>query len=184
MDIRDRIVEFKRVKAAELRPNPRNWRLHPQAQQDALRGILSEVGYVDALLVRTLTDGALELIDGHLRAKTTPDSLVPVLVVDLNDEEAAKVLATFDPLAAMAETSVEQLGDLMQQFDTTNEALRKMLDRLTERNPCVRSSDEKLSPTRIPERWAILVNCASEAEQVRLLEQFNREGISCRALIA
>src|SRR3954468_22050236 len=99
MDIRDRIVDFRRIKASELRPNPRNWRTHPPAQQADLRGILAEVGYVDALLARTLDDGSLELIDSHLRAETTPDSLVPVLVVDLNAEEAAKVLATFDPLS-------------------------------------------------------------------------------------
>ena len=106
MDIRDRIVDFRRIKASELRANPRNWRTHPPAQQAALHGILAEVGYVDALLARPLADGSLELIDGHLRAETTPDSLVPVLIVDLNDEEAAKVLATFDPLSAMAETDV------------------------------------------------------------------------------
>lgn len=37
MKIRDRIKELRRVKAANLVPNPRNWRTHPQAQQDALR---------------------------------------------------------------------------------------------------------------------------------------------------
>ena len=35
MQIRDRIKELRRVRAAELRPNPRNWRLHPPEQQDA-----------------------------------------------------------------------------------------------------------------------------------------------------
>lgn len=102
MQIRDRIKELRRVKAADLRPNPRNWRTHPQEQQDALRGILAEVGFADALLARELPDGSLELVDGHLRAETTPDLEVPVLVLDLNEAEAAKVLATLDPLAAMS----------------------------------------------------------------------------------
>jgi hypothetical protein len=31
MQIRDRIKELRRVKASELRPNPRNWRTHPTA---------------------------------------------------------------------------------------------------------------------------------------------------------
>ena len=39
-------------------------------------------------LVRELPDGAFQIVDGHLRAETTPDSIVPVLVVDLDDEEA------------------------------------------------------------------------------------------------
>jgi hypothetical protein len=49
MNVRDRIKELRRVRAAELRPNPRNWRVHPAEQQDALRGLLAEVGYADAL---------------------------------------------------------------------------------------------------------------------------------------
>src|SRR5262245_6791023 len=54
MNIRDRITELRRVKASELRPNPKNWRTHPDAQRNALRGVLSEIGYADALLTRTL----------------------------------------------------------------------------------------------------------------------------------
>lgn len=105
MKIRDRIKELRRVKAANLVPNPRNWRTHPQAQQDALRGLLSEVGYADALLCREDADGRLVLIDGHLRAETTPEQKVPVLVLDVTEEEADKLLLTLDPLAAMAEAS-------------------------------------------------------------------------------
>src|SRR5688572_29294420 len=103
MNIRDRIKELRRVRAGDLRPHPKNWRTHPEEQQNALRGILAEVGYVDALMVRELPDGSLQIVDGHLRAETTPDAQVPELVVDLDDKEADKVLATFDPLAAMAE---------------------------------------------------------------------------------
>ena len=54
MQIRDRIKELRRVPAANLRPNPRNWRTHPAEQQDALRGLLAEVGYAGALLARTI----------------------------------------------------------------------------------------------------------------------------------
>ena len=71
MHIRDRIIELRRVRASELRPHPRNWRQHPPRQRDALRGVLAEVGYADALLARELPDGTLMLIDGHLRAETT-----------------------------------------------------------------------------------------------------------------
>ena len=67
MKIRDRIKELRRVPARELRVHPRNWRTHPEAQQEALRGLLQELGYCDALITRELPDGGLELIDGHLR---------------------------------------------------------------------------------------------------------------------
>ena len=47
---RDRIVELRRVPARELIANPRNWRRHPARQAAALRGVLEEVGYADALV--------------------------------------------------------------------------------------------------------------------------------------
>ncbi len=62
MKIRDRIKELRRVKASELSPNPRNWRTHPEGQQDALRGILAEIGYADAILARELKDGTLDRV--------------------------------------------------------------------------------------------------------------------------
>lgn len=127
MEIRDRIRELRRVKASELRPNPRNWRLHPTSQQDALRGVLAEVGYADALLAREADDGALVLIDGHLRAEATPDAVVPVLVLDVNEAEADKILATLDPLAAMAEADASKLDSLLREIDTGSAALQEML---------------------------------------------------------
>ena len=130
MKIRDRIVGLERVRAGDLIPNAKNWRTHPTEQRDALKGILAEVGYVDALLARRTPEGGLELIDGHLRAETTPDMEVPVLVVDLDDAEAAKVLATFDPLAALANADATKLEAILRDVDTGSEALQQMLDDL------------------------------------------------------
>jgi hypothetical protein len=49
MKIRDRIKELRRVKASELIPNEKNWRRHGKAQSAALKGLLAEIGYADAL---------------------------------------------------------------------------------------------------------------------------------------
>ena len=127
MQIRDRVKEFRRVKASELRPNPQNWRTHGEAQRNALRGVLSEIGYADALIARECEDGSLMLLDGHLRAETTPDTFVPVLVVDLNEAEGKKLLATLDPLAAMAEANGAQLQALLEDVQTSSDDLKKML---------------------------------------------------------
>jgi|SRR5262245_1950527 len=80
---------------------PRSWRTDWPGE-DALRGILIEVGYADAL-VAFETPAGLKLIDGHLRAETTPEMEVPVLVLDVTEDEAKKLLATLDPLAGLAE---------------------------------------------------------------------------------
>ena len=126
MEIRDRIKELRKVKASELLPNPKNWRKHPDGQANALRGVLSEIGYADALIVYETPNG-LMLIDGHLRAETTPDQEVPVLVTDLTEEEADKVLATLDPLASLASTDTVALTELLQQLSFQNDAVLDML---------------------------------------------------------
>ena len=132
MKIRDRIKELRRVKASELIPNPKNWRTHPVAQQDALKGILAEVGFAGAVLVRELDDGSLMLIDGHMRAETTHDQEIPVLILDVDEAESDKLLATFDPIAAMAESDAHALDALLRNVDTGSEALSKMLAQLAE----------------------------------------------------
>jgi len=131
---RDRIKAFRRVPARELLRNPRNWRTHPQAQQEALRGILSEVGYADALLAREADDGSLVLVDGHLRAETTPDQEVPVLVLDVTEAEADKLLLSLDPLAELAETNAQALDALLRDVQTGSEGLAGMWDALAREN--------------------------------------------------
>lgn len=126
MKIRDRIVELRRVPARDLLPDPRNWRTHPKAQREALKGVLAEIGYAGALLARE-TERGLMLIDGHLRAEVTPDTEVPVLVLDVDEKEAAKLLASLDPLSAMAGADDERLAEILRNVETSSDAVKKML---------------------------------------------------------
>ena len=126
MQIKNRIKELRQVRASELLPNPRNWRRHPTGQADALRGALAEIGYADALIAYETPDG-LMLIDGHLRAETTPDMEVPVLITDLDEQEADMLLATLDPLAAMASRDQSSLSSLLETLDVQNDSVRLML---------------------------------------------------------
>lgn len=131
MQIKDRIKELRRVKASELLPNPKNWRTHPENQKNALKAILAEVGYADAVLAYE-TSGGLMLVDGHLRAETTPDNIVPVLVLDVTEAEADKLLATVDPLGAMAGIDAMQLDGLLRSIDTGSNELQEMFAKLAE----------------------------------------------------
>ena len=185
MNVRDRIKELRRVKASQLRPHPRNWRTHPRSQRDALRGILAEIGYADALLARELPDGSLELIDGHLRAETTPDVEVPVLVLDLDEQEAAKLLALHDPLAELAGANDDVLAELLEHVETENEAVRAVLDGMLS-GPEVGlddlSQDGPPPEVDVPEAFQVVVECRDEAEQRALFERLTAEGLTCRLL--
>ena len=140
MKIRDRIKELKRVPASDLLPNPKNWRTHPAAQADALRGVLGEVGFADAVLARE-TENGLMLIDGHLRAEVAPDASVPVLVLDVTQDEADKILATHDPLAAMATTDAGQLADLLEGMRFDSDAAEAMVGELAKAEGVTQSAE-------------------------------------------
>ena len=100
--------------------------------------MLSEIGYADALLARELPDGSLELVDGHLRAETTPDQEVPVLILDVDEAEANKILATLDPLAALATADNAPARRAFADIETSSEAVETMLaDLAKEAGPVV-----------------------------------------------
>jgi hypothetical protein len=186
--VRDRIRELRRVKASELRANPRNWRTHPSAQRAALEGVLMEIGYASALLARELPDGSLELVDGHLRAETTPDQEVPVLILDIDEDEANTLLATLDPLAALAMTDGERLNDLLRNVETSSGAVESMLGNLA--NGMALPVDDgqpepaDCEPMLFPERYEVLVQCADEPQQKELIAELLEDGFTCRALIS
>lgn len=182
MQIRDRIKEFRRVRADSLRPHPRNWRTHPRAQQDAMRGVLAEIGYAGALVARELADGSLELLDGHLRAELTPEALVPVLVLDVDEREAIKLLATLDPLAAMAETDAAVLRGLIEEVQTDSPALRALVDSLAAEIPLAGQGDQPLDDLTIAASFQVVVQCADEGQQRDVYERLSAEGLKCRVL--
>lgn len=177
--IRDRVRELRRVPARELKANPRNWRRHPSGQRSALAGLLAQVGYATALVARELDDGTLELIDGHLRAETTPEAVVPVLIVDVTEAEAAALLASLDPLSAMAERDAPQWSALLADLETECEALRKVWDDLTGQRLAV----EPPLSVEGTELYQVVVTCRDEAEQRKLFERLRSEGFDCRVIV-
>lgn len=184
MQIRDRIKALRRVKASQLRPHPKNWRTHPPAQQDALRGVLAEIGYAAALLARERSDGSLELIDGHLRAEITPDTEVPVLLLDLDESEAAKLLALHDPLTGMAGSNDDVLADLLGEVETENDAVQALMDGLLG-EPDAPAESEAADTERdvaIPEAFQVVIECRDEAEQRAVFEKMTGDGYTCRLL--
>jgi DNA modification methylase len=127
---RSRIVGSADVPPADLAPNPANWRVHPSEQRAALVAALDEVGWVAHVTVNRRTG---RILDGHLRrdeAEARGEATVPVVYVDLSEEEERLVLASLDPIAAMAEAEDAQLRALLDGLEPADEGLRAMLDDL------------------------------------------------------
>jgi DNA modification methylase len=118
----NRIVGHGEEAPGGLLANPANWRLHPKEQQDALAGVLSEVGWVQDIIVNRRSG---HVVDGHLRislALREAARSVPVVYVDLDPAEEALILATLDPLAAMATTDEAKLAELLADITLPDEA--------------------------------------------------------------
>jgi DNA modification methylase len=114
----------------ELKENPKNWRKHPSAQAAGLDGVLTEVGWITSVILNERTG---HLVDGHLRvelALRNGESSVPVVVVDLSQEEEDAILASFDPISAMAKTNHEALAALIAGITSTNPAVKDLIDRI------------------------------------------------------
>jgi len=133
INYKNRIVGHGEEAPDQLLANPANWRIHPKSQQDALEGVLSEVGWVQNVIVNRQTG---HLIDGHLRvalALRKHEQTIPVVYVDLSPQEEALVLASLDPLAAMAVTDKEKLDELMKDIQTEDEVVLEMLKEIAEK---------------------------------------------------
>ncbi len=162
VEIRDRIVELRRVPARDLIPNSKNWRRHGRAQLAALRGVLGEIGYADALIARETPEG-LVLLDGHARAETTPDAIVPVLIVDLTDEEADTILLTLDPLAAMADRDRDSLAALLAIVTSEDAGVRRLLEQIALDNHLVLPRPEgSMDPDAAPPLPAEATTCLGD----------------------
>ena len=137
-------------------------------------------------MARQLPDGGLELIDGHLRAEVTPDTLVPVLVLDVSEAEAAKILVTLDPLAALAEADAAKLDQVLRQVETGSPAVAEMLSQLAggaglSYGQAGGQPAETPEP-EVPELFQVLAECTDETQQKAVYQMLAARGVRCRLL--
>lgn len=112
----------------ELTPNPRNWRVHPKAQAGALHQVLERLGWVQRVIVNETTG---HVLDGHLRVELAlrlGEATVPVQYVAVPAADEPLVLATLDPLAAMAGVDAPTLADILRDVDADGELQQLLAD--------------------------------------------------------
>jgi len=148
---RNRIIGYAEVDPRSLAANPSNWRTHPDHQRLALQGVLSEVGWVAEVLVNQRTGF---VVDGHLRvaaALARAESSVPVRYVDLEPDEERLVLATLDPITALATSDSDKLAALLDGLQPADAAVADLLRELTPpRQKQLNPDDADLTPPDAP----------------------------------
>jgi len=112
---------------SQLLANPFNPKIHPAEQQAILRAALKQIGWIGAVIQNDTTG---YLIDGHDRvanAISTGQTQVPVLHVDLEEDEEAFALATYDPIGYLAVKDQQLTDQLLDGMVTGDPVLDDFL---------------------------------------------------------
>jgi hypothetical protein len=178
--LRNRVRELRTVLASDLEQHPGNWRAHNQRQKHALRAMLDEVGMATAVIAYE-HNGRLRIIDGHLRTDLAENDEIPVLVLDVDEAEASKLLLTLDPISAMASTDRDALAELLAVTDLPRgaAAIETLLAKSLE------TAEELLAEkpeVEIPIKHQVVTECDDEAAQRELYDSLTEQGYRCQLL--
>ena len=132
-----------------LLANPYNFRVHTKLQQDAVAGLLDEIGWVKSVVVNTASG---HIVDGHARvtlAMRKEGQTVPVEYVELTAEQERLALAALDFTVGMAGIDGDKLGGLLEGMARPgDEAIAAVVKELAESS----GLDDPFEPVDIDER--------------------------------
>ncbi|MEK7112207.1 MAG: hypothetical protein AAB875_02665, partial [Patescibacteria group bacterium] len=142
---RNRIISSGVKPASAFLAHDLNWKIHPRNQQDAISGSLDQVGWFKSVVESSRTG---KLLDGHARITLAlqkgDETPVPYEVVDVSEQEEAIILATLDPIAAMAVADKEKLDELLREMPPVDARLQEMLAGLAKKEELYPDADKDL----------------------------------------
>lgn len=121
------------MRAGDLLDHEDNWHLHPEFQNEALEGVLEQHGIVDVLLAyESERRGGYVLVNGHGRKALDQDAEWPVIILDIDDEEAKDVLALLDTIGSWGQTDALKLHELISRAKAKNIKMAGTVQRIRE----------------------------------------------------
>lgn len=118
MTFENRIIGYGVKNADQFTAHPNNPKLHPQAQRDVMGIALKKLGWLAPVIENQRTG---YLIDGHERVMQAllNNDPVPFVQVDLNEDEEAEALVSFDAIGELAYYDASELTRLLAQVETS-----------------------------------------------------------------
>jgi hypothetical protein len=176
----DRIVPLD-----NLYEDAANARLHPDNNLAAIKASLREFGQVERLLVQKSSG---KLIGGNGRLKAMRElgwMQAEIREFDCDNATAIALSIALNRSAELAQWDDAALAKLLADVSVGDPELEEMFDQLlADVNGSVRAPGKESPPAEPRECFMILIECADEAQQIKLLERFAAEGLACRALMS
>ena len=163
----------------------KGWTRNPRRiSNEALKGLRKSIdrfGLVEPIIWNKRTG---HVVGGHQRLKVLRergDIETDVVVIDLDQKQETALNISLNNPAIAGEFSddLDQLLAEVKQFSKKDFADL----RLDELEPPGLGRKDAADPKLGDLKYHILVDCSSEADQVKRIEEFEAKGLKCRALI-
>lgn len=177
---------------SDLANDPHNRRKHNARNVAMIAAALQQVGAARSIVIDERNEvlagnGVLEAArqSGLTKLQVIDadgDTVVAVRRTGLTDAQKRDLAIYDNRTAELAEWDLVQLeadfqnGDDLKPFFTDDE-LRKLI------GPRTGDGDDAADQV-VPGTYLVVITCADEAEQVRILDRFAAEGLSCKALVS
>ena len=119
----DNKLNFKDVDVTSLVPHPKNPNTHSQKNLNEITASIANVGYVDPIIVRPY-QGQYQILAGEgrfLACKRIGKTSIPVIVVELNDEQALSYMIASNEIPRSSEINPERFETVIQTLHSINE---------------------------------------------------------------
>jgi hypothetical protein len=172
--LRNRITGTGEVDPEKILANPKNWRTHSEHQSEVVAGLLTEIGWVQNVVINRTTG---HLIDGHLRVELARKrgEKLPAVFVELSVDEEDIVLALLDPSGELADFDSVKLDALLGGLETKDAALAALIADLESELGIGSENDDEEVETLLdqsvqlePGKEFVVVMCDSDEEWSRL----------------
>lgn len=123
----DSQLVLRYIRRGDLRANPANWRTHDARQIESINQLQAMCGWTRPTLLNEATGNFL---DGHGRLDGDPDEEIPVLCGRWSEEQERMIIATLDPITAMATADTDALRTLVASIEANDPEVQALVDKV------------------------------------------------------
>lgn len=185
------MLEVETVPIDSLKQHPRNPR---RGDVEAILKSIESNGFFDPIGVQKSTG---YIIDGNhrwLAAKRAGMDSVPVVMLDVDDETAIRILLASNRTNDIAAYDESVLAELLKEAESYNDGLigtgytLNDVDRIVQGIAGIENDlKNETAPDQthlLHDKYIVIVTCRDENHQNAVLEKLMSEGLECRALVS